>query len=103
MMPSLFEPCGLSQLIALRYGSLPVVRETGGLKDTISPYNEFSGEGNGFSFTNFNAHDMLNTIRLAIKCYQEKEIWSKLVVRAMLSDFSWYKSAQKYKDLYNNL
>lgn len=103
LMPSLFEPCGLGQLIALRYGSLPVVRETGGLKDTVLPYNEFTGEGNGFSFSNYNAHDMLNTIELAVESYKDKEIWSKLVVNAMRRDFSWDKSAQKYKDLYNKL
>lgn len=103
LMPSLFEPCGLGQLIALRYGSLPVVRETGGLKDTVEPYNEFYGTGNGFSFNNYNAHDMLATIKLAVDCYQQRDVWSRLVVNAMKSDYSWYKSAQKYKELYNTL
>ena len=102
-MPSLYEPCGLGQLIALRYGSLPVVRETGGLKDTVQPYNEYTGKGNGFSFTNYNAHDLLNTLKMAVSLYQQRDTWSILINNAMKSDFSWYKSAQKYQDLYKKL
>ena len=79
-MPSKFEPCGLGQLIALKYGTIPIVSETGGLNDTVQPYNEFTGEGNGFSFTNFNAHDMLYTIRRAIYFYQDQEIWDQLII-----------------------
>lgn len=100
LMPSLFEPCGLAQLFSLRYGTIPIVRETGGLKDTIQSYNEFTGEGNGFSFTHYNAHDMLYTIRRAIDFYYKREIWKKLIKRAMSGDYSWDKSASRYIDLY---
>ena len=104
LMPSLFEPCGLSQLMALRYGTLPIVRETGGLKDTVEPYNEYEEKGTGFSFTNYNAHEMLNTIRYAEKVYYDsRESWDKMVVRAMNADFSWNTSAKKYQDLYDSL
>ncbi len=103
LMPSLFEPCGLGQIMALRYGSIPVVRETGGLKDTITPYDENTGKGNGFSFTNFNAHDMMYVIRYALSVYQDKEVWNKLVKRAMKNKFNWTSSAQNYIDMYNNL
>ncbi|SHE29980.1 glycogen synthase GlgA [Desulforamulus putei] len=103
LMPSLFEPCGIGQLIALRYGSIPVVRETGGLKDTVQPYNEYTGEGNGFSFTNYNAHDFLYTLKRAVHFYHQGPVWSKILVNAMKSDYSWYKSAQKYQDLYKKL
>lgn len=103
LMPSKFEPCGLSQLIALRYGTLPIVRETGGLKDTVKPYNEYTGEGNGFSFANYNAHDMLHVIKNALNIYQDKEKWAKLVKCALKSDYSWKKSAQKYQELYHTL
>lgn len=103
LMPSKFEPCGLGQLIALRYGSLPIVRETGGLNDTVQSYNETDGEGNGFSFTNFNAHDMMNTIRRALDFYEDKELWEKLVRRAMTSDYSWKPSALQYHQLYAGL
>ncbi|NLK09229.1 MAG: glycogen synthase, partial [Firmicutes bacterium] len=105
LMPSLFEPCGLGQLIALRYGALPLVRETGGLKDTIKAYNEKTNEGNGFSFANYNAHELLFTIQRALKLYQtEKETsWKKMAVRAMRQDFSWAQSAQLYKDLYQQV
>ena len=104
LMPSLFEPCGLGQLIALRYGSVPLVRETGGLKDTIAPYNEYENSGNGFSFANFNAHDMMNVIRYALKVYREnKPEWENLVVRAMESDYSWENAAKGYIDIYENL
>lgn len=101
LMPSLFEPCGLGQLFALRYGSIPIVRETGGLNDTIQSYNEHTGEGNGFSFANYNAHDMLFTIRRAVGFYHNKEVWNTLVKRAMMQDFSWNVSAKEYMDLYS--
>ncbi len=105
LMPSLFEPCGLGQLIAMRYGSLPIVRETGGLKDTVHSYNEETGEGNGFSFKDYNAHDLLHTITRAIGLYEEGEDgpWSTIVSKAMRSDFSWKQSAQKYKELYEKV
>ena len=102
LMPSLFEPCGLSQLMALRYGTLPIVRETGGLKDTVEPYNEFEGTGTGFSFTNYNAHEMLNSIRYAERIYYDKKReWNKLIDRAMAKDYSWNASALKYQELYD--
>lgn len=103
LMPSKFEPCGLGQLIALKYGTVPIVRETGGLNDTVQPYNEFSGEGNGFSFTKFNAHDMLYTIRRAIYFYQDQEIWDQLITSAMEMKYSWAQSAFKYNQLYSGL
>lgn len=103
LMPSKFEPCGLGQLIALKYGTVPIVRETGGLNDTVQPYNEFSGEGNGFSFTKFNAHDMLYTIRRAIYFYQDQEIWDQLLTSAMEMKYSWAQSAFKYNQLYSGL
>lgn len=103
LMPSLFEPCGLSQLIALRYGSLPVVRETGGLKDTVYPYQEKTGEGNGFTFSNYNAHDFLYTIRRALGYYREQGLWQILAAKAMQNDFSWERSAEHYRDLYNGV
>ena len=90
LMPSLFEPCGLSQLMALRYGTIPIVRETGGLKDTVEPYNEYESKGTGFSFVNYNAHEMLNTIRYAEKIYYDrKREWNKMIDRSMAVDFSW--------------
>lgn len=102
LMPSLFEPCGLSQLMSLRYGTLPIVRETGGLKDTVEPYNEYEGTGTGFSFTNYNAHEMFNTIRYAHSVYVDKKReWNKLIDRAMAADFSWKASADKYAEMYN--
>ncbi|MCQ2520038.1 MAG: glycogen synthase GlgA [Lachnospiraceae bacterium] len=102
LMPSLFEPCGLSQLIALRYGTIPIVRETGGLKDTVEPYNEYESKGTGFSFTNYNAHEMLACIRNAERIYYDrKREWNKLVDRAMAEDFSWEKSALKYQEMYD--
>ncbi len=104
LMPSLFEPCGLSQLMSLRYGTLPIVRETGGLKDTVQPYNEYEGTGTGFSFANYNAHEMLNTVRYAEKIYYDKKReWNKIVDRAMAADFSWTASAKKYEELYNRI
>lgn len=102
LMPSLFEPCGLSQLMALRYGTVPIVRETGGLKDTIVPYNEFENTGTGFSFTNYNAHEMLQAIRYAERIYYDKKReWNKIVDRAMAADFSWSVSASKYQEMYD--
>jgi starch synthase len=103
LMPSKFEPCGLSQMIALRYGTIPIVRETGGLNDTVQSYNEFTGEGNGFSFTNFNAHDMLYTIRRALTFYKEKQVWEKLMKEGMSGDYSWAQSALKYNKVYADL
>ena len=102
LMPSLFEPCGLSQLMALRYGTLPIVRETGGLKDTVEPYNEYESTGTGFSFVNYNAHEMLGTIRYAEKIYYDrKREWNKMIDRAMAADFSWEVSAKKYQEMYD--
>lgn len=102
LMPSLFEPCGLSQLMALRYGTVPIVRETGGLKDTVEPYNEYESKGTGFSFTNYNAHEMLATIRYAEQIYYDKKReWNKIVDRAMAADFSWKVSASKYQEMYD--
>ena len=104
LMPSLFEPCGLSQLMSLRYGTLPIVRETGGLKDTVEPYNEFEKTGTGFSFSNYNAHEMLNTVRYAERIYYDKKRdWNKMIERAMAQDFSWMNSARQYEDLYRSL
>jgi starch synthase len=104
LMPSQFEPCGIGQLIALRYRSIPIVRETGGLKDTVKPFNEFTGEGTGFSFTNYNAHDMLHTIRHAIFLYRnDREAWQKLHQNVKKVDFSWKKSAQQYIGLYEQI
>ena len=102
LMPSLFEPCGLSQLMSLRYGTIPIVRETGGLKDTVQPYNEYESTGTGFSFTNYNAHEMLHTIRYAEHVYYDKKReWNKMVDRAMAADFSWDVSAKKYQEMYD--
>ena len=104
LMPSLFEPCGLSQLMSLRYGTIPIVRETGGLKDTVVPYNEYEGTGTGFSFANYNAHEMMNTINYAKSVYYDhKREWNKMVDRAMSVDFSWNASARKYEELYRSL
>lgn len=101
LMPSKFEPCGLSQIIAMRYGTLPIVRETGGLKDTVVPYNEFTGEGTGFSFTNFNGDEMGDAVfRAARLFWDNREAWDQLVTQAMSQDFSWTRSADKYLDLY---
>ncbi|MGO5052212.1 glycogen synthase GlgA [Lachnospiraceae bacterium LCP25S3_G4] len=104
LMPSLFEPCGLSQLMSLRYGTLPIVRETGGLKDTVEPYNEYEKTGTGFSFSNYNAHEMLETVRYAEHIYYDKKRdWNKIVERAMLRDFSWMRSAKEYEEIYNEI
>lgn len=102
LMPSLFEPCGLSQLISLRYGTVPIVRETGGLKDTVEPYNEYESKGTGFCFANYNAHEMLGAVRYAEHVYyNRKREWNKIIDRAMEADFSWDASAKKYQEMYD--
>jgi starch synthase len=102
LMPSLFEPCGLTQLISLRYGTVPIVRETGGLKDTVEPYNEFAGTGTGFSFTNYNGDDMLNTINYSKHIYyDDRREWDRMVQRGMTADFSWSSSARQYEGMYS--
>ncbi len=104
LMPSLFEPCGLSQLMSLRYGTVPIVRETGGLKDTVEPYNEYENTGTGFSFANYNAHEMLGIIRYAKSVFEKKKRnWNLIVERGMKADFSWHSSAKQYKELYDRL
>ena len=104
LMPSQFEPCGLSQLIALRYGTVPIVRETGGLRDTVLSYNEYTGDGNGFTFFNYNAHDMLHVIERAMDYYRNhKDVWAMLQQRGMTGDYSWTNSAGKYVELYRQL
>ncbi|MDR0286093.1 MAG: glycogen synthase GlgA [Clostridiales bacterium] len=100
LMPSLFEPCGIGQMIAMRYGTVPIVRETGGLKDTVIPYNEFTGDGRGFSFANFNAHEMLEVIRYALVQFENKEAWNKIMLTDMACNFNWSKQAKKYLDIY---
>ena len=100
LMPSRFEPCGISQMIAMRYGSLPIVRETGGLKDTVQPYNQYTGEGTGFSFANYNAHEMKETILQALEVYKDSATMKKLVKNAMTEDFSFARSAEEYAKLY---
>ncbi len=104
LMPSLFEPCGLSQMIAMKYGTLPIVRETGGLKDSVIPYNMYTGEGTGFSFANYNAHEMLYTIKNAVYLFRDdKEAWRGLMKNAMAEDFSWGRAAKKYMEMYQSL
>lgn len=103
MMPSLFEPCGLGQLIALRYGSIPIVRETGGLKDTIIPYNKYNRIGNGFGFRNFNSNELMSITEYAISVYYDKNSWNEIVKQAMESNNSWQKSANQYKWLYEGV
>ena len=103
LMPSRFEPCGISQLLALRYGSIPIVRETGGLNDTVHAYNEFTGEGNGFTFEAFNAHDMMYTIRRAVSFYHQPEHWRKITKNAFNGDYSWNVSAREYMDIYERI
>lgn len=104
LMPSCFEPCGLSQLMSLRYGTVPIVRETGGLKDTVEPYNEYEQSGTGFTFANYNAHEMRDIILYAYKVYHEhKEQWVELMKRGMSKDFSWTASAKEYERLYERL
>lgn len=104
LMPSLFEPCGLSQMMAMRYGTVPIVRETGGLKDTVEPYNEYDHTGTGFSFSNYNAHEMLSIIRYAHNIYMnDKKAWSDIIRQDMSKDFSWSASARNYEKLYDSL
>jgi len=104
LMPSLFEPCGLSQLMSLRYGTVPIVRETGGLRDTVQPYNQYEGTGTGFGFCNYNAHEMLNTVRYAKDVYyNHRREWNKIIDHGMAADFSWSASAKKYEELYNRM
>ena len=104
LMPSAFEPCGLSQIISLRYGTVPIVRETGGLKDTVPAFNPVTGEGMGFTFYSYNAHDMLDAIRRAVTTYREdKKSWRKLIGNGMRGDYGWDASARKYMELYNKL
>jgi starch synthase len=100
LMPSLFEPCGLSQLIALRYGTIPVVRQIGGLRDTVIPYNKYTGEGNGFGFVNYNAHELLFTIKEALGYYREPSVWQSLMTQAMAADHSWAQSSKEYLAVY---
>ncbi|MDY3796095.1 MAG: glycosyltransferase, partial [Agathobacter sp.] len=104
LMPSLFEPCGLSQMMAMRYGTIPIVRETGGLKDTVIAYNEFENTGNGFSFQNYNAHEMYHVIKYAYDVYQNRpKEWNGLMERAMDIDFSWNVPAKEYEKLYDSI
>jgi starch synthase len=104
LMPSLYEPCGISQMIAMHYGTIPLVRETGGLKDTVSSFNEGSGQGNGFSFSAYNAHEFLFTLQRAVKLFNEKKsVWNKIRENALQSNFSWERSAQLYMQLYESL
>lgn len=103
LMPSLFEPCGLGQLIALRYGSIPIVRETGGLRDTVYPYNKYNGVGNGFGFKNFNSSELMQIIEYALTIYSDKNAWNNIIRQAMDSDNSWEKSAMQYKWLYEGV
>ena len=103
LMPSKQEPCGLSQMIACRYASVPVVRRTGGLADSIVPFNNDREKGNGFAFTNYNAHEMLYVIKDAIYTYGNKPLWEKIVNSAVTSDFSWKKSSVSYEQLYDAL
>ncbi|NUU62737.1 glycogen synthase GlgA [Paenibacillus agri] len=103
LMPSKFEPCGISQLLALRYGSIPVVRETGGLNDTVHSYNEVTGEGNGFTFKDYNAHDMMHTLRRGISIYNQPEHWKRITKNAFAGDYSWNVSAQQYIDIYKRI
>jgi len=102
LMPSRFEPCGISQLFAMAYGTLPLVRETGGLVDTVQNYNPLTGEGTGFKFWNYDANGLLNTMRWAMDIFKDKKVWNKLIKNAMSQDFSWELSAQKYIWLYED-
>jgi starch synthase len=103
LMPSLYEPCGIGQLIAMRYGCMPIVRETGGLKDTVQPYDEETGKGNGFSFANYNAHEMSDAIDAAVEMFSNKKQWNKVIANGMKSDYSWQKSAQQYQEIYKKM
>ena len=103
LMPSLFEPCGLSQMISLRYGTIPIVRETGGLKDTIEPYNKYTSEGLGITFGNYSSRELLDAIEKSLELYENTEEFKKIKVRAMKKDYSWEKSAKQYLDLYRSI
>ena len=104
LMPSLFEPCGISQLISMRYGTLPLVRETGGLKDTVEPYNEYTKEGRGFSFGPFNSWAFRNVLEYAYNVYtKDKASWHKIMKNAMNYDVSFKKSAKEYEDVYQKV
>lgn len=103
LMPSAFEPCGLSQMISMRYGCIPIVRETGGLRDSVQPYNKYTGKGNGFSFANYNAHEMLFTIETALSFFNDKPCWQSIMKQAMDADFSWDRSAHAYIKIYEML
>jgi len=104
LVPSVFEPCGLTQLIALKYGAVPIVRETGGLRDTVLSYNEQTLQGNGFTFTNCKAEDLICTFRRALYFYSaQKPVYRTLQKRGMAQDFSWAESSEKYTELYNRL
>jgi len=103
LMPSLYEPCGIGQLIAMRYGCVPIVRDIGGLRDTVEQYNQNTGAGNGFTFANYNAHEMFDTINTAVALFKDKKIWNKIIGNAMKSDYSWRNSAQQYQELYKKM
>ena len=103
LMPSLYEPCGIGQMIAMRYGCVPIVREIGGLRDTVEPYNQETGTGNGFSFANYNAHEMFATINYAIAVFKDKGKWNQVVKNAMTSDYSWKSSAKQYQEVYKKM
>ena len=104
LMPSKSEPCGLSQMIAMRYGAVPIVRETGGLKDTVHAYEAWNGQGNGFTFANYNAGDMCHVICEAIDLYHDnKSAYAMLQQRGMTADFSWTRSAQEYRHIYESI
>ena len=104
LMPSLFEPCGISQLISMRYGTIPLVRETGGLKDTVQPFNEYENTGDGFSFANYNAHEMLGIVNYSKHIfYDRKRQWNQMIDRGMAKDFSWNASKFRYEGLYSYL
>ena len=104
LMPSKYEPCGLSQMIAMRYGSVPIVRETGGLKDTVPAFDPTTGKGLGFTFKTYNAHDMLGAVQRAVDTYYRPDLWQKGVVKnAMAADFSWKRSAEDYLNLYKSI
>ena len=102
-MPSKYEPCGIGQLIAMRYGAVPIVRGTGGLKDTVQPYDKLTGEGNGFVFPNYNAHELLFTMKRALSLFKDLTAWKALARNAMETDYGWSRSAQEYRALYEGL
>ena len=103
LMPSNYEPCGIGQIVAMRYGTIPVVRETGGLKDTVQQYDKYTQTGNGFVFSDYNAHEMMYALKRALSAYGNYEEWNNIVHNAMATDFSWNNSAKEYKKLYEQL